>query len=98
MLRNVLLAVALLAFATGIVLVVSGAQGFAVALWGAVLAVLILAERWRYHRAVQGNAGAWQATYEQFIDPETGKLTRVFYQPATGERRYVVEKSTSKTG
>ena len=37
-----------------------------------------------------GPPGAgWVATKERFVDPESGKLVTVFYQPATGERRYV---------
>jgi hypothetical protein len=29
------------------------------------------------------------STNERFIDPESGKTVTVFYQPFTGERRYV---------
>jgi len=52
--------------------------------------VVILIERWRYQRHDHANGLGWQETDEQFIDPETGKLTKVLYNPATGERRYVI--------
>ena len=92
MLRNTLLAVALLVACTGIVLwvVADQSQAFPVALWGTVLFVLIVLERWRYRHVAENNPAQWQATDEQFIDPESGRLTRVFYNPVNGERRYVV--------
>jgi hypothetical protein len=31
----------------------------------------------------------WRATDERFVDPETGKLVTVWFDPASGERRYV---------
>lgn len=31
----------------------------------------------------------WRATDERFVDPETGKLVTVWFDPETGERRYV---------
>jgi hypothetical protein len=34
-------------------------------------------------------AGRWRATDERFIDPETGRLVTVWFDPASGERRYV---------
>jgi hypothetical protein len=30
-----------------------------------------------------------QATQERFVDPESGRLVTVFFNPATGERRYI---------
>ena len=47
-------------------------------------------ERYRYQRLLTRAPGAgWQATEERFIDPETGKTVTVFFNAATGERRYV---------
>jgi hypothetical protein len=37
-----------------------------------------------------GGAG-WRSTDEKFVDPETGKLVTVWFDPETGERRYVEE-------
>lgn len=92
MLRNVLLLFAFLVACTGIVLCVFAGQPHAlpVALWGSVLFVLIVLERWRYVQVSKSDPAQFQATDEQFIDPETGKLTQVFYHAASGERRYVV--------
>lgn len=57
---------------------------------GLVLLLALVVERWRYNRVTARPPGAgWVATNERFVDPESGKLVTVFYQPATGERRYV---------
>jgi hypothetical protein len=34
--------------------------------------------------------GGFSATVERFIDPESGQLVEVHFDPATGARRYVV--------
>lgn len=34
---------------------------------------------------------SWTETDERFIDNETGKTITVYYNPATGERRYVTK-------
>ena len=36
-------------------------------------------------------SSGWQLTDEKFVDPETGKLVTVWFDPGTGERRYVDE-------
>ncbi|HKT31344.1 MAG TPA: hypothetical protein VJS89_02475 [Gammaproteobacteria bacterium] len=55
---------------------------------GGVLIIAILFEPWRYLPAVNRNKGRWQATGERFVDPTSGKLVEVFYNPETGERDY----------
>lgn len=46
-------------------------------------------ERWRY-RPNNARPGAdSQPTSERFEDPQTGKTVQVFYDPRSGERRYV---------
>lgn len=55
---------------------------------GALLLFAILFEARRY-RAKAGAPGEWQATGERFVDPTSGKLTEVRYNPTTGEREYV---------
>jgi hypothetical protein len=46
---------------------------------------------------IYGRAGAqpldrrWQTTDERFVDPETGKLVTAWFDPQSGERRYVEE-------
>jgi hypothetical protein len=60
------------------------------AIWGVLLIVGLLIERWRYKPLSGPRPGPeWVATDERFIDPESGKLVTVYYQPATGERRYI---------
>ena len=57
---------------------------------GFVLLFGLLVERWRYKPVTTRRPGPdWVSTNERFIDPETGETVTVFYQPATGERRYV---------
>jgi len=41
----------------------------------------------RYRSSRAGGAG-WQTTGERFVDPSTGALTEVTYNPRTGERSY----------
>jgi hypothetical protein len=57
---------------------------------GFVLLFALVVERWRY-KPLKGRPPGpdWVPTNERFVDPESGKLVTVFYQPATGERRYV---------
>jgi len=62
------------------------------ALWGAILAGGVLVERWRYQLLADDRPGRdWQATPERFVDPESGRLVTVFFNPATGDRRYVAD-------
>ena len=57
---------------------------------GLVLVGAVAFERWRYKRLREDPPGGhWIATDERFIDPESGKRVAVFYDPASGERRYV---------
>lgn len=67
---------------------------FPLVLWltviGAALVGGILIERSRYKPAAPGHPGAgWVATDERFVDPESGREVTVYYQPSSGERRYV---------
>jgi len=45
-------------------------------------------DRYRGNRKSVSNASASQPTGEVFIDPETGRRTRVWYDPSTGQREY----------
>ncbi len=83
---GVLLAAAGLLAAFGCTLGVS----LRLAVPGLVLLLGLLVERWRYKRVTERRPGPdWVPTSERFVDPESGKLVTVFYQPSTGERRYV---------
>ena len=57
-------------------------------IWGIVLFLATLFERWRYRAHASRDGDGWVATEERFVDPESGKLMQVFYQASTGERRY----------
>jgi hypothetical protein len=90
MLRNVLLAVALALLAI-VFLIALGNPG----LWPptfvlALIVSAILFENRRYrHHMTEGGAGM-TPTNERFLDPETGRPTRVWIG-ANGERHYVEE-------
>ena len=46
-----------------------------------------------YGRAIgHAPAGNWRPTDEKFVDPESGALVTVWFDPATGERRYVADR------
>ena len=69
-----------------------GATIFTLAAWGAILIGGVLIERWRYRPLTADRPGPdWQATPERFVDPESGRRVTVFFNPATGERRYVAD-------
>jgi hypothetical protein len=56
----------------------------------AIFGVLILVGTFlegRYRSNRSGGA-SWQPTGERFVDPSTGALTEVTYNPQTGERSY----------
>jgi hypothetical protein len=42
----------------------------------------------RYRPRVRSSTGSFEPTGEKFIDPGTGKLVDVVYNPKTGEREY----------
>ena len=57
---------------------------------GLVLTGAILFERGRYKPNSPDRPGPdWIATDERFLDHESGEIVTVFFQPRTGERRYV---------
>lgn len=70
----------------------SEAYGGAGALFfaGALFIVGTIFEARRY-RPKATTAGNWEATGERFVDPTSGKLTGVRYNPDTGQREYVDE-------
>jgi hypothetical protein len=62
----------------------------------AAAALLVLGTLWeRFHyRGSAGGGAGWQVTQERFRDDESGNLVTVWFNPATGERRYVDEGVT----
>lgn len=55
---------------------------------GIILVSAVLLERKRYRARVDRTRGYWQPTGERFVDPATGRLMEVSYNPTTGERDY----------
>lgn len=43
----------------------------------------------RHYRAPRAAGRDWQTTGERFVDPTSGRLVEVRYNPQTGERAYV---------
>jgi len=91
--RPVLLGIGVFLLAAAIVAALAGCPVPLVA-WlavaGLVLTAGIVFERGRYKPAAPDRPGPdWVATDERFVDPASGETVTVFYQPTTGERRYV---------
>lgn len=93
MLRRWLLGTGLLLMVLAAValVVVPGAIGAAIWLLvaGVVLSAGVALERWRYRPRIDRAHGSWQSTAERFVDPATGRLTEVRFNPETGQRDYV---------
>jgi hypothetical protein len=91
MLRKAILVYGVLVLVGGIVLALAGV-GVGLVLYlfvnGAVVVAAVLFERGRYHPAVT-TGGPWQETGERFVDPTSGQLMKVRYNPQTGARDYV---------
>lgn len=90
--RFVLLVIAGLFVAAGILVAAIGIFPAAIALagWGLILLIGLVIERWRYKPLAERSPDPdWTVTGERFVDPETGKLVAVYFHPTSGERRYV---------
>ena len=67
----------------------------ATSILGALAAVTSCFERsYGAPTRARSNTGM-RPTDERFVDPETGHLVTVWYDPATGERRYVADGEAS---
>ena len=90
MLRTAVLIIAGIVAATGAALILTGVTlpGIQALVMGALVVVGILFER-RYRHNNQQPDSHWQTTGERFVDPASGKNVEVYYDPQSGERRYV---------
>ena len=88
MLRAVIQVFAFLALLCAMVLVVAQPMAWPALVVAAALVAGTLWERLYYRGSESGGPG-WQPTPERFRDEESGKLVTVWFNPATGERRYV---------
>lgn len=88
--RNWALALGVLVAIGGVLLWRAGA-GPMIFVFGALMVITAALEP-VYGRANGKPRGAsWHRTDERFVDPETGKLVSVWFDPDSGERRYVDE-------
>jgi len=99
-LRAIVVLIALVPMAIGGRLIMEGlrAPGWYLLGIGVVLFVATLFERWRYRDTLTRAPRNWQPTDERFVDPETGRTLRVFYDPASGERHYVSDSPAVEPG
>ena len=91
-LRNVLAAIAVCALAVALLASLREPGFRPPTLMLAALAVALLVERRRYGVHAAPAPGA-APTVERFVDPESGRMMRVWYDPATGERSYVEDQA-----
>jgi hypothetical protein len=62
--------------------------GVQLILWAAIIVFAVVSYFVWDRRYRGGGDGAYRPTGEVFKDPSTGKLTRVYEDPATGRRQY----------
>lgn len=95
MLRAVVIAAGAILTGAGIILIACGVHtpGWQALIFGVLILIGTLFERWRYRRIEEPTNSRWQRTEEKFIDPSTGEPVDVMFDPRTGERRYVAGKS-----
>jgi len=94
MLRKAILIVGAVLLTISVVGVLTGTTGAMIGLgaFGAVLVVAVLVERYIYKPIGSEPPGSgWDKTAERFADPRSGKDVTVYFNPATGQRRYVAE-------
>lgn len=90
MLRTTVLIIAGVVAASGAALILTGVTlpGIQALVMGGLVVLGILFER-RYRHNNQQPDSRWEATGERFVDPTSGKHVDVYYDPSSGERRYV---------
>ena len=90
MLRRLLLGLGILMLLAGASLVtVDPADAAPLVVFGGLLTLSGVFERWRYKQPKTAAAARGSATGERFVDPESGALMEVWYDATTGERSYV---------
>jgi hypothetical protein len=91
MLRRLILVYGILAIIGAVALAAAGILTglvFYLLVNGVIVVAALLFERGRYRPQVT-EGGRWQETGERFIDPSTGQLMKVRYNPQTGARQYL---------
>ena len=94
MLRAVLFAIGLLLLIAALAATLAGYPAVPLAASGAILTLALLLERYVYKPIRSGLPGpGWEQTAERFIDPKSGQSVTVYFNPRTGERRYIGDGS-----
>ena len=92
MLRRAIVAYGLLSVIIAVVLLLTVQAAIVPALYlgvnGLIVVGALLFERQRYRPAVDRAQGPWQLTGERFVDPSSGQMVEVRYNPQTGQRDY----------
>ncbi|WBO23547.1 hypothetical protein [Sphingomonas abietis] len=90
MLRSIITGIAIAAVLVALILTIQDPLQ-----WPSLALALLFAtacrfeRRYRAGRSGQAPDARFRPTGERFVDPETGRVTMVWTDPATGERRYV---------
>lgn len=90
--RTILLAWGLVCLLIAVALVAWGAAPLILIAYllanGAGVIAAVLLERRGYRPKVDRSRGQWELTGERFVDPSSGHLIEVLYNPQTGQRDY----------
>ncbi len=98
MLRTFILVIAMLLFTAAVIGAVVDPAVWPTLLATALLLAGIIFERRRYGASQARPAGSgWRETSERFVDDTSGRPVTVWYNDATGERRYVDPESNPPT-
>jgi hypothetical protein len=90
--RAVAMTIAVILLAIALAGQAAGWHTLPVALAPAIPLLGLLVERYIYQPIRPGPPGSgWDRTPETFTDPASGQAVVVYYNPRTGERRYVAE-------
>jgi hypothetical protein len=90
MMRNAVLIVAVLLFGASLAAFFENWAAWPFVLMTGLIILGTVFERFNYRgSAAPDAAGPWKPTNECFRDEESGRLVTVWFNPATGERRYV---------
>ncbi len=92
MLRGCLVVAGVVGVAIGALMIAAGAAvpaAIELLVTGVVVVIALVFERRGYHPKVNRSVGHWEETGEKFVDPTSGHLIEVRYNPETGERDYV---------
>jgi hypothetical protein len=93
-LRTVLFAIGLVLLIAASAATFAGRAATPLAVFGAILTAALLFERYVYKSIRPERPGpGWEQTAERFIDPRSGRSVTVYFNPRTGERRYIGEEA-----